>query len=79
MFDKKLFLSLCEKYGVEFSETATKPMVKLDSNYLPINKEVLITLFSPHQTLFAYSTNNSNMLIDANRFCPLTENFAIAC
>lgn len=79
MFDKKLFLSLCEKYGVEFSETATKPMVKLDSNYLPIDKEVLITLFSPNQTLFVYSTNKNNIPIDRTMFCHLTENFAIAC
>ena len=28
MFDKDLFLSLCEKYDVELSETATSPMIR---------------------------------------------------
>ena len=28
MFDKDLFLSLCEKYDVELSVTATSPMIK---------------------------------------------------
>lgn len=28
MFDKDLFLSLCEKYDVELSETATRPMIR---------------------------------------------------
>lgn len=28
MLDKNSFLSLCEKYGVELSETATSPMIR---------------------------------------------------
>lgn len=28
MFDKDLFLSLCEKYDVELRETAISPMIK---------------------------------------------------
>mgnify|MGYP000674148963 CR=1 FL=1 len=28
MFDKDLFLSLCEKYDVELSKTAMSPMLK---------------------------------------------------
>ena len=27
MFDKELFLSLCDKYDVEFSETANEPII----------------------------------------------------
>lgn len=27
IFNKDLFLSLCEKYNVELSKTATKPMI----------------------------------------------------
>lgn len=30
MFDKDLFLSICEKYDVEFSQTADSPMLKED-------------------------------------------------
>lgn len=28
MFDKDLFLSICEKYNVEFSQTADSPMLR---------------------------------------------------
>lgn len=28
MFDKDLFLSICEKYDVEFSQTADSPMLR---------------------------------------------------
>ena len=28
MFNKELFLSLCEKYNVEFSKEVTSPMIK---------------------------------------------------
>ena len=28
MFDKELFLSLCKKYNVELSDSATCPMIK---------------------------------------------------
>ena len=31
MFDKNLFLALCEKYNVELSDSAEKPMMK-DAN-----------------------------------------------
>lgn len=30
MFDRDLFLTLCEEYGVEFSDTYTKPMYRED-------------------------------------------------
>lgn len=28
MFDKSLFFALCEKYNVELSDSAEKPMIK---------------------------------------------------
>ena len=30
MFDKDLFLSLCEKYDVELNNTAMSPMLKME-------------------------------------------------
>lgn len=36
MFDKDLFLSLCEKYNVELSATATSPMIKNGEQIHPI-------------------------------------------
>ena len=32
MFDKDLFLSICEKYGVDHSETTDSPMIKIEED-----------------------------------------------
>ena len=50
MFDKDLFLSLCEKYDVELSETATSPMIKEGMELHPITDDDLNRIFSSYQT-----------------------------
>jgi len=43
MFDKDLFLSICEKYDVELSQTADSPMLKEDGGRMT-DKEKQINL-----------------------------------
>lgn len=43
MFDKDLFLSICEKYDVELSQTADSPMLKEDCGRMT-DKEKQINL-----------------------------------
>ena len=62
MFDKDLFLSLCEKYDVELSVTATSPMIKEGEQAHAITKDGVSRIFTPCQTYFEYSRNGSKML-----------------
>lgn len=78
MFDKDLFLLLCEKYDVELSENATSPMVRDGMGVHAITSDDMKRIFSPCQTYFAYSGN----MISANHIVPefyLMEDYAIAC
>ena len=62
MFDKDLFLSLCEKYDVELSVTATSPMIKEGEQAHVITEDDVSRVFTPCQTYFEYPRNGSNML-----------------
>lgn len=62
MFDKDLFLSLCEKYDVELSVTATSPMIKEGEQAHAITEYDVSCVFTPCQTYFEYSRNGSKML-----------------
>lgn len=57
MFDKDLFLSLCEKYNVELSETATSPMIREGIEVREITDDDVNRIFSSCQTYFGYSGN----------------------
>lgn len=78
MFDKDLFLLLCEKYNVELSETANKPMIRDGEGVHAITKEDVNRVFAPCQIYFDYSSNK----FDANTVSMafyLQEDFAVAC
>ena len=62
MFDKNLFLSLCEKYDVELNMTATSPMIKEGEQAHAITEDDVSRAFTPCQTYFEYSKNGSKML-----------------
>ena len=62
MFDKDLFLSLCEKYNVELSVTATSPMIKEWEQAHAITEDDVSCVCTPCQTYFEYSRNGSKML-----------------
>lgn len=78
MFNKDLFLSLCEKYKVELSETDTKPMLKEKERIHVIADEDVKRLFTPYQTFFEYSDNKIKTNIDLPEFS-LQEDYFIAC
>ena len=62
MFDKDLFLSLCEKYDVELSVTTTSPMIKEGEQAYTITEDDVSRVCTPCQTYFEYSRNGSNIL-----------------
>lgn len=78
MFDKDLFLSLCEKYGVELSATATSPMIKEGEQAHTITNDDVSRVFTPCQTYFEYSTTRINAKVEPPAFY-LQEDYAIAC
>lgn len=78
MFDKDLFFSLCEKYGVELSETAKCPMIRDGKDIHPITIEDVNRVFVSCQAYFGYSNNT----ITAKNVAPefdLQDDYAIAC
>lgn len=61
MFDKDLFLSLCEKYNVELSDTLTRPMMKVGSQLCDITNHDINRVFAPKKTYFSdYGKRISN-------------------
>lgn len=78
MFDKDLFLSLCEKYGVELSETASGPMIKDGMEVRAITDDDVNRIFAPCQTYFGYSDYKTNARVVAPEFY-LKDDYAIAC
>ncbi len=49
MFDKSLFFALCEKYNVELSDSAEKPMIKDRNGVHPVTNENVSRIFAPCQ------------------------------
>lgn len=78
MFDKDLFLSLCEKYDVELSETATSPMIREGIEVHTITDDDVNRIFSPCQTYFGYSGNKISTKTVVPEFY-LMDDYAIAC
>ena len=78
MFDKDLFLSLCEKYGVELSETATSPMIRDGEQMHVITNDDVNRVFTPCQTYFGYLSNKTNAKVEVPAF-NLRGDYAIAC
>lgn len=78
MFDKELFFSLCEKYNVELSVTATSPMIKEGAQVHVITDDDVSRIFAPCQTYFDYSSNKINARVEVPTFY-LQEGDAIAC
>lgn len=78
MFNRDLFFSLCEKYGIELSETATSPMIRDGSTVHAITDDDVNRIFSPCQTYFGYSDNKIRTKTVAPEFY-LMDNYAIAC
>lgn len=78
MFDKELFLSLCEKYDVELSETATSPMIREGIAVHAITDDDVNRIFSPCQTYFGYSCNKISTKTVVPEFY-LMDDYAIAC
>lgn len=78
MFDKNLFFALCEKYNVELSDSAQKPMIKNRNGVHAVTSEDVSRIFAPCQTFFEYSGKKLNANIIATAYY-LQEDFAIAC
>ena len=78
MFDKDLFLSLCEKYDVELSKTATSPMIREGTEVHAITDDDVNRIFLPCQTYFEYSNNKISTKTVASEFY-LMDDYAIAC
>ena len=78
MFNKELFLSLCEKYNVELSETVTSPMIKDGDQIHEITNDDVNRVFSPCQAYFGYSSNRISVKVEVPVFY-LQEDYAIAC
>ena len=78
MFDKELFFSLCEKYNVELSETADRPMIRNGEEVHSITDEDINRVFAPDQTYFPYLNNKINADSISMTYS-YQEDFAIAC
>lgn len=78
MFDKNLFFSLCEKYNVELSDSATEPMIKDGTGIHALTNEDINRVFASCQTFFGYSGHKLNANVTVKAYY-LQENFAIAC
>ena len=78
MFDKELFLSLCKKYNVELSNTATSPMIKVGTDTHEITENDIKCAFELHQTYFDY-LDNSLTTKEKNLTYYLCEDYGIAC
>lgn len=78
MFDQNLFFALCEKYNVELSSSAKKPLIKDKNGVHAITCEDIKRTFEPCQTFFEYSGKKLNANITQRAYC-LQKDFAIAC
>ena len=78
MFNKDLFLSLCEKYDVELSVTATSPMIKEGEQTHAITEDDVNRVFASCQTYFGYSVSKIKAKVEIPAFY-LQEDYAIAC
>lgn len=78
MFDKNLFFALCEKYNVELSDSAKKPMIKDGNGVHAVTIEDVSRIFAPCQTFFEYSLKKLDANIITTEYY-LQEDFAIAC
>lgn len=78
MFDRDLFLSLCEKYNVELSDTVISPMIKEGGQIREITNDDVRRIFIQCQIYFDYSSNKTNARIDFPAFS-VQEGYAIAC
>lgn len=78
MFDKNLFFALCEKYNVELSDSAMKPMIKDRNGVHAVTNEDVSRVFAPCQTFFGYSGKKLEANIITSEYY-LQEDFAIAC
>ncbi len=78
MFDKNLFFALCEKYNVELSDSAKKPMLKDRNGVHAVTNEDVSRIFAPCQTFFEYSGEKLDSNIITTVYY-LQEDFAIAC
>ncbi len=82
MFNKNLFYSLCDKYDVELSDIASKPMISDNSNLHVVTNEDIKRVFAPCQIFFGYSSNNINSsesISDAGKLYQEEETLALAC
>lgn len=78
MFDKNLFLTLCEKYNVELSDSAKEPMIKDRNGVRAVTSEDVSRIFASCQTFFGYSGEKLDANIITSAYY-LQEDFAIAC
>lgn len=78
MFDKDLFYSLCDKYNVELSKTASKPMIREGSEVHAVTGEDVTRVFASCQTHFGYTNNKISAKVVSSEFY-LQDSLAIAC
>lgn len=78
MFNKDLFLSLCEKYDVELSASVVSPMIKEGEQMHAITVDDVNRVFTPCQAYFGYSINKINARVEVPAFY-LQDDYAIAC
>lgn len=68
MFDRDLFYSLCDKYGVELSDQYDRPMLKADDGLREITEADVKNLMPQFQEVFLYC--NKIELCDKNIYMP---------
>lgn len=78
MFNKDLFLSLCEKYNVELSASAVSPMIKEGEETHAITVDDINRVFTLCQACFGYSDCKINARVEMPVFL-LQDDYAIAC
>ena len=78
MFDKELFISLCETYGVEFSDTAEGPMIYGNERPYVVTENDIYRVFAPRQLFFEHLSSKTSTKVKKNSFY-LPEDYAMAC
>lgn len=76
MFDKELFLSLCNMYGVDMSSTNSSPMIRDRYGVHVIDTDDVRRLLSTENIL---QSSNHSQTIHVNEIFYLSDNFGIAC
>lgn len=66
MFNKELFYTLCDKYGVELSDHYDKPMLKTDGGIRELVEQDVKDLLTQYQETVSYRDNSKTYKIEVS-------------